>query len=57
MTKRYMIIKVNSDDDFSRYNTLEPRNIIIIIRSAFHESNKYYRQVFSDKCLYKLKIV
>ena len=57
MIKRYMKIKFNADGDLSLYKTLEPRSKIIITRSAFHESNKYYSQAFSDKCLYKLQIV
>lgn len=57
MIKRYIKIEFNTDGDLSLYKTLEPRSKIIITRSAFHESNKYYSQAFSDKCLYKLQIV
>ena len=29
-------------------------NVVTVVRSAFHESNKYYPQVFLHECLYKL---
>ena len=28
--------------------------VIIVVTAVFHENNKYYPQVFSDECLYKL---
>ena len=37
--------------------TLEIRNMIIVVRSAFHEGNIYYPQVFLDACLYKLSML
>ena len=55
--ERYLIIKLNSDGDFSLYKTLEPHKMIRFVRPAFHESNKYYLQVFSEKYLYKRQIV
>ena len=36
-----MKIKFNSADD-------------LVVRSVFHEGNKYYPQVFLDECLHKL---
>ena len=50
----YMKIKFNSDDDLLLRKTLELHNIIMIARSVFHEGNKYYLQIFLDKCLQKL---
>ena len=44
--------KFNFDDDLPVNKTLELCNIIIVIRSVFHEDSKYYPQVFLDECLY-----
>ena len=38
--EKYMYIKLNSDDGFLVNKSLELYNIIIVIRSAFHECNK-----------------
>ena len=37
--EKYMKIKFNSDDDLPLNKTLEPCNLIIVIRSVFHEGN------------------
>ena len=42
------------DDDLSELRMLELYNMILVIRSLFHEGNKYYPQVFLDEYLYKL---
>ena len=47
-----MKIKFNSDDDLPLKKMLEPFYMVIVIRSPFHEDNKYYLQVFLDECLY-----
>ena len=52
--EKYMKIKFNFDDDLPLNKTLEIRSMVIIVRSIFHEGNKYYSQVFLDECLYKL---
>ena len=45
--EKCMKTKFNSDDDDLPSNkTLELRNVIKVIRSVFHEGNKYYLQVF-----------
>ena len=49
-----MKIKFNSDDVLPLNITIEISTIIIVVRAAFHENNKYYPQVFLDECLYKL---
>ena len=41
-----MKIKSNSDDDVPLKKTLELSNMVIVVRSAFHEGNKYYPQDF-----------
>ena len=56
MIKNIRKLKFNSDDDLPLTKTLEFNNMMIVVRSAFYEDNKYYPQVlfFFDKCLYKL---
>ena len=41
-----MKIKFNSDDDLLLKKTLKLRDMVIVVRSAFYEDNKYYLQVF-----------
>ena len=38
--EKYMKIKSNSDDDLSLNKTLELHNMIIVVRSVFHENTK-----------------
>ena len=33
---------------------MEIHSIITVVRAVYYENNKYYLQVFLDKCLYKL---
>ena len=52
-------ITKNADDYDEKYMSplnkmIEIPSPIIVIRSAFHENNKYYPQVFVDECLYKI---
>ena len=49
-----MEIKFVSDDDLYELRMLELYNMILVIRSLFHEGNKYYPQVFLHEYLYKL---
>ena len=49
--KKYMKIKFNSDDDLPFKKTLALYNMIIVVRSVFHEDNKYYPKVFLDACV------
>ena len=49
-----MKIKFNSDDELPLNKTIELPIITIVARAVFHENNKYYPQVFLDKCLYEL---
>ena len=46
--EKYMKIKLVSDDDLPLNKTLELRNMMIVIRSFFHEGNKYYPHIFLD---------
>ena len=49
-----MKIKFNSDDELPLNKTVEIPTITIVVRVIFLENNKYYPQVFLDKCLYKI---
>ena len=49
-----MKIKFNSDEELPLNKTIEIPSMIIVIRATFYESNKYYAQIFLDKCLYKI---
>ena len=48
-----MKIKFNSGDELALNKTIEIPSMIIVVRAAFYENNKYYPQVFLDECLYK----
>ena len=48
-----MKIKFNSDDELPLNKVIKVHSMIIVVRAVFHESNKYYPQVFLDGCLYK----
>ena len=47
-----MEIKSDLDDNLPLNKTLKLCNMIIVIRAVFHEDNKYFPQVFLDKCLH-----
>ena len=49
-----MKTKLNSDDVLSLKKMLEFCNMERVVRSVFHEGNKYYLHVFLDECLYNL---
>ena len=38
---KYMKIKLNLDDDLPLKESLELRTMIIVVRTVFHEENKY----------------
>ena len=52
--KDYMKTKFSSDDDLPLNKILKLHMLAIIARSVFEEDGKYYPQVFSDECLYKI---
>ena len=52
--EKYMKIKFKSDDDLPLKKRLQRYNMIINIKSVFHEGNKNYPQFFLDIYLYKL---
>ena len=47
-----MEIKSHLDDNLPLNKTLKLCNMIIVITAFFHEDNKYFPQVFLDKCLH-----
>ena len=49
LQKKYIKIKFNSDEHLPLSKTLEIYKIVIIIRSVFHEGNKYSPEAFSDE--------
>ena len=52
--EKYMKIKFNLDNELTINKTIEIPTMKIVVRALFHENNKYYPQVFLDKCLYKI---
>ena len=51
---KYMKTKFNSNEVLPLNRTIKICTMTIAVRPAFHENNKYYQQVFLDKCLYKI---
>ena len=49
-----MKIKFNSDDELVLNKMIEIPSMIIVVRAAFYENNKYYPQVSLDECQYKI---
>ena len=49
-----MKIKFNSNDELPLNKTIETPSMIIVVRAAFYENNKYYPQVFLNEYLYKM---
>ena len=49
-----MKIKFNSDGESPLIKMIEIYNATIVLRTVFHENNKYHLQVFLDKRLYEL---
>ena len=48
-----MKINFNSDNKLPLNKTIKIPVMVIVVRAVFHENNKYYPQVFLDKCLYE----
>ena len=51
-----MKIKLNSDNNLP-LKAFEFYNMIIVVRSVFHEGKNYYPQAFLGECLHKLKML
>ena len=52
--EKYMEIKSDSDDNVPLNIMIEIPIVTLVVRAIFHENNKYYPQVSSDECLYKI---
>ena len=52
--EEYLKIKFDSDDELPLNKTVEIPIMAIVVRAVFLENNKYYPQVFLDKCLCKI---
>ena len=52
-----MKIKFDSEDDLSLKKKLKLCKMVVVLRSAFHDNNKYYPHVFLDEYLYKLFVL
>ena len=50
--EKWMKIKFNSDGNLSLKKRLKLYNMVVV-RSVFHENNKYYSKISLDECLYK----
>ena len=48
--KKYMKIKFNSNDELPLNKTIEIPSMTIVVRTIFLKKNKYYAEVFLDKC-------
>ena len=51
-----MKIKFDSDDNLPLNKLINIHTVTIVVRTVFHENNKYYPQVFLDEFLYELEI-
>ena len=49
--KKYIKLKLDSDDKWPIDKTLEIPVMVIVVRAIFYENNKYYQQDFLDECL------
>ena len=49
--EKYMKIKFNTNDDLLLKKALELCNMVIVVRSVFHERKNNYPQVFLNECL------
>ena len=49
--KKYIKIKLDSDDKLPIDKTIEIPVMVIVVRAIFYENNKYYKQDFLDECL------
>ena len=51
---KYTKIKINSDDDLLLEETLNMKNVLILIKSFFNKNHyHHYHETFLEKCLYK----
>ena len=51
--EKRMKIKSNSDDELPLNKMIKIPTMAIVVKTDFHENDKYYPQVFLDECLYE----
>ena len=49
-----MKINFSSEDKLPLNKTIKIPSMITVVRTIFHESNKYYPQACLDECLHKI---
>ena len=54
---KYMKIRFNSNESVPIEQELKLHNVVIIIRSAFHDNKKYYPQLVLQKILSTISFV
>ena len=55
--ENHMKIKFILDDELTLNITIEVSTMKIVVRTIFHENNKYYsQQGFSDECVKNIKM-
>ena len=52
--EKYMKMRSNSDEELPLKKMVTLHNMIIVVKSIFHEDSKYYQQVYLYEYLYKL---
>ena len=49
-----MKIEFDSNDKLLLNKAIQIPVMVIVVRGIFYQNNKYYPQVFLDKCMYKI---
>ena len=52
--EKYMKIEFDSNDKLLLNKMIQIPVMAIVVRGIFYQNNKYYPQVFLDKCMYKI---
>ena len=52
--EKYMKIEFDSNDKLLLNKAIQIPVMVIVVRGIFYQNNKYYPQVFLDKCMYKI---
>ena len=52
--EKYMKIEFDSNDKLLLNKLIQIPVMAIVVRGIFYQNNKYYPQVFLDKCMYKI---
>ena len=52
--EKYMKIEFDSNDKLLLNKMIQIPVMAIVVRGIFYQNNKYYPQLFLDKCMYKI---